>query len=77
MPKLLATIYLFLCISYTYAFGYLDPSTGSLLLSSCIALITSLIFLSKSIFYKVAQILTGGGDKIPLVQARFPYTCLL
>lgn len=61
MPKSFATICLLLCTSYTCAFGYLDPGTGSLLLSSFIALIASFIFLSKSIFYKAAQILIGGG----------------
>ena len=61
MPKSFAAICLLLCTSYTCAFGYLDPGTGSLLLSSFIALIASFIFLSKSIFYKAAQILMGGG----------------
>lgn len=63
MPKSFATICLLLCTSYTCAFGYLDPGTGSLLLSSFIALIASFIFLSKSIFYKAAQILMGGGGQ--------------
>lgn len=62
MPKSFAAICLLLCTSYTCAFGYLDPGTGSLLLSSFIALIASFIFLSKSIFYKAAQILMGGGQ---------------
>lgn len=52
---------LLLCASYTCCFAYLDPSTGSLLLSSFIALIASIIFLSKSIFYKAVQIVVGGG----------------
>ena len=63
MPKSFAAICLLLCTSYTCAFGYLDPGTGSLLLSSFIALIASFIFLSKSIFYKAAQILMGGGGQ--------------
>lgn len=69
MPKSFAAICLLLCTSYTCAFGYLDPGTGSLLLSSFIALIASFIFLSKSIFYKAAQILMGGGQNLSYANA--------
>lgn len=69
MPKSFATICLLLCTSYTCAFGYLDPGTGSLLLSSFIALIASFIFFSKSIFYKAAQILMGGGQNLSYANA--------
>lgn len=42
-------------------FAYLDPSTGSLLLSSIVALFASLIFFLKNIYYKVVALLSGGG----------------
>ncbi|MCE3038237.1 hypothetical protein [Helicobacter anatolicus] len=49
------------------AHAYLDPSTGSLLLSSVVAIFASFIFFIKNIFYKVLNVLDylrGGGWQI-------------
>lgn len=42
-------------------FAYLDPSTGSLLVSSIVALFASAIFFIKNIYYKILNLLSGGG----------------
>ncbi|MWV62714.1 hypothetical protein DCO58_02695 [Helicobacter saguini] len=57
------------------AFAYLDPGTGSLLLSSFIALIASVIFFLKGSFYRILDLFknanttntTGGGGNITLI----------
>ena len=43
---------------YQSLFAYLDPSTGSLLLSSLVALFASIIFFIKSIYYKLLNFLS-------------------
>ena len=48
-------VFVLLVCSYSVCFAYLDPSTGSLLLSSFIALFASVIFLAKGIFYKIVH----------------------
>ena len=58
--------HLFLCIIALFIFpnvlfAYLDPGTGSLLLSSIVALFASAIFFLKSVFYRLARIVGGGG----------------
>lgn len=42
-------------------FAYLDPGTGSLLLSSLIAIAASGIFFIKNIYYRVFPLINGGG----------------
>ena len=59
--KPILSLFILLCLSPSIAFAYLDPGTGSLLLSSAIALFASAIFFFKSIFYKVISLTTGGG----------------
>lgn len=44
-------------------FAYLDPSTGSLLLSSIVAIFASLLFLLKGIVYKTIPIIKSGRIK--------------
>lgn len=46
-------------------FAYLDPGTGSLLLSSLIAIAASGIFFIKNIYYRVFPLINGGGVKRP------------
>lgn len=55
-------VFLFFCITSSL-FAYLDPSTGSLLLSSVVALFASAIFFVKSVYYKILSVLGGGGLK--------------
>lgn len=50
----------FLLLSPTLAFAYLDPGSGSLLLSSIIALFASSIFFIKSLFYKTLSFFNNG-----------------
>ena len=59
--KPILSLFILLCLSPSIAFAYLDPGTGSLLLSSAIALFASAIFFFKSIFYKVISLTSGGG----------------
>ena len=44
------------------AFAYLDPSTGSLLVSSIVAIFASAIFFIKNLFYKLMALVSGGGS---------------
>ncbi|STQ86750.1 hypothetical protein LS73_003450 [Helicobacter muridarum] len=57
----------YLCVIFAIApnmaFAYLDPGTGSLLISSFVAIIASGIFVYKNIFYKVIGIIRGGSIK--------------
>ena len=46
------------------AFAYLDPSTGSLLLSSLVAIFASVIFFIKNVFYKIFSLVRGGGNRL-------------
>ena len=62
--KILYKFILLLCLMPCSLFAYLDPGTGSLLLSSAIALFASAIFFFKSIFYKVISLTSGGGVKL-------------
>lgn len=50
----------FVLLSPTLAFAYLDPGSGSLLLSSIIALFASFIFFIKSLFYKTLSFFKNG-----------------
>ncbi len=59
--KPILSLFILLCLSPSIAFAYLDPGTGSLLLSSAIALFASAIFFFKSIFYKVISLTAEGG----------------
>ena len=59
MPKLL----LLCALLYVPAFAYLDPGSGSLLLSSVVAVFASVIFFLKNLFYKLTSpsaFLSGG-----------------
>ena len=59
MPKLLLLCAL-LCVP---AFAYLDPGSGSLLLSSVVAVFASVVFFIKNLFYKLTSpstLLSGG-----------------
>lgn len=40
-------------------FAYLDPGSGSLLLSSLVALGASIVFFLKTLFYKIIALFTG------------------
>ncbi|WP_104731351.1 hypothetical protein, partial [Helicobacter rappini] len=62
--KPILSFFILLCLSPSIAFAYLDPGTGSLLLSSAIALFASALFFFKSIFYKVISLTSGGGVKL-------------
>ena len=62
--KPILSLFILLCLSPSIAFAYLDPGTGSLLLSSAIALFASALFFFKSIFYKVISLTSGGGVKL-------------
>ena len=59
MPKLL----LLCALLYVPAFAYLDPGSGSLLLSSVVAVFASVVFFIKNFFYKLTSpstLLSGG-----------------
>lgn len=59
MPKLL----LLCALLYVPAFAYLDPGSGSLLLSSVVAVFASVVFFIKNLFYKLTSpstLLSGG-----------------
>lgn len=58
--KPLILILAFILLSPTLAFAYLDPGSGSLLLSSIIALFASFIFFIKSLFYKTLSFFKNG-----------------
>ena len=52
-----------LCLSCVPAFAYLDPGSGSLLLSSIVAVFASVVFFFKNLFYKLTSpstFLSGG-----------------
>ncbi|WP_394981067.1 hypothetical protein [uncultured Helicobacter sp.] len=63
-----------LCLSCVPAFAYLDPGSGSLLLSSIVAVFASVVFFFKNLFYKLTSPSTflsggfsprGGGEFYP------------
>ena len=66
-------ILVLLSLGYVPAFAYLDPGSGSLLLSSVVAIFASVVFFIKIIFYnlisprvRLSVALTfGGGGAIP------------
>lgn len=71
--KPLLFFFALLCLSPSIAFAYLDPGSGSLLLSSIVALFASALFFIKNLFYKIisfgtynpltsATSTTGGGQ---------------
>ena len=56
-------ILVLLSLAYVPAFAYLDPGSGSLLLSSVVAVFASVIFFLKNLFYKLTSpsaFLSGG-----------------
>ncbi|WP_394967751.1 CDP-glycerol glycerophosphotransferase family protein [uncultured Helicobacter sp.] len=56
-------ILVLLSLGYVPAFAYLDPGSGSLLLSSVVAIFASVVFFIKNIFYKLTSprtLLSGG-----------------
>lgn len=57
-------LFIVVCVSPIALFAYLDPGTGSLLLSSVVALIASGVFFFKGMFYRIIRITSGGGIKI-------------
>ena len=48
---------------HSVCFAYLDPGSGSLLLSSVVAIFISSIFFFKGIFYKISFLINGGGKQ--------------
>ena len=48
-------------LGYSTCFAYLDPGSGSLLLSSIVAIFASAVFFFKGIFYKIASIFSVRG----------------
>ncbi len=57
------TIALGLCLLLTIfsgpAFAYLDPGTGSLLVSALVGLLATLLFFIKGLFYKIRRSILG------------------
>ena len=56
-------------------FAYLDPGSGSLLLSSIVALFASIVFFIKNIFYKLLSFSPSalryrGGGVVALLKVR-------
>ena len=45
-----------LALPFACANAYLDPGTGSLLLSSIVAIFASFVYFFKNIFYKIASL---------------------
>lgn len=61
---MLLKVFIILFCFNQLSYAYLDPSTGSLLLSSLVAIFASFIFFIKNIFYKflnILDLLRGGG----------------
>lgn len=56
--KLLPVIFI-VCITPNATFAYLDPGSGSLLLSSVVALFASAVFFIKNLFYKIIALPFG------------------
>lgn len=56
------------CLCFSVSFAYLDPGSGSLLLSSVVAIFASFVFFIKNIFYKLTSgaLLSGGFSLTPL-----------
>jgi CDP-glycerol glycerophosphotransferase (TagB/SpsB family) len=48
-------IFIFIAIFFTPLFSYLDPGTGSMLLSSVVALIATALYSAKSFFYNIVS----------------------
>lgn len=61
--NLLKLIFLLTLIFSNTAFAYLDPGTGSLLLSSIVAIFASMLYFAKGIFYKATSLIGGGGNR--------------
>lgn len=55
----LFNVMLLICICPQLAFGYLDPGSGSLLLSSVVAFFASAVFFIKNLFYKIIALPFG------------------
>lgn len=64
--KYLLTSFILLCVSPSIAFAYLDPGSGSLLLSSFVAFFASMLFFVKNIFYKIISF----GTYTPLTSVK-------
>ncbi|WP_104731368.1 hypothetical protein [Helicobacter rappini] len=70
--KPILSLFILLCLSPSIAFAYLDPGSGSLLLSSIVALFASALFFIKNLFYKIISFgtynpltsTTGGGGNL-------------
>ena len=65
--KKLLCVGLVFALAPSLAFAYLDPGSGSLLLSSIVALCASAVFFVKNLFYKIVSfgsfnpLANGGG----------------
>ncbi len=47
------------------AFAYLDPSTGSMIISAVIGVFATLVIAAKTYWYRLKRLLGGGRDKQP------------
>ena len=61
--KIFFAIFALFCVSPSVCFAYLDPGSGSLLLSSVVAIFASILFTAKNIFYKIKGLIIGGGGQ--------------
>ena len=68
------TLLALLALTLTNLNAYLDPGTGSLLLSSIVAIFASFIYFLKNLFYKLTSLSTQslrlsnmGGGGIPII----------
>lgn len=66
MPRIFA-LFAFTILATTNLHAYLDPGTGSLLLSSVVAIFASLIYFLKGFFYKIKM---GGGKNLSFLKSK-------
>lgn len=57
--KAFFAVFMISCLSPSFCFAYLDPGSGSLLLSSIVAIFASVVFTAKNVFYKIKGLLSG------------------
>jgi hypothetical protein len=50
------------------AFAYLDPSTGSMIISAIIGVFATLVIAAKTYWYRLKRFFNGGRDKSPPIQ---------
>ena len=50
------------------AFAYLDPSTGSMIISAVIGVFATLVIAAKTYWYRLKRLLGGGRNKQPSLQ---------